>query len=1172
MATEQGYEQSIPKASYEVFLSFKSEDTGKNFTDHLSTALNQAGFRTFKGGDDESRSTEEEDSSSDFAKAIQESKISIIVFSQNYASSSWCLDQLVTILERKMKFACTTILPIFYHVDPSNLRKHKGSFGEALNRHEEKFKSELRHGNEEEWEDKLKKWKDALSQAADLAGMVLENQHESHFIKKIINVISTRLSRPALYIASCTIGIHRRARSINSWVQHESNTDIGILLVCGIGGIGKTTLAKFVYNLNFGYFECSCFLANIRETSKLPNGVITLQKQLLSTLLKHEKVNISSVDEGIIKIRNALCYRKILLILDDVDEPDLVEAIFDIKDWFGFGSKIIVTTRHKNLLRPQLGHDVHEVEILYTTEATELFNWHAFGENNASEGYYKEYSEEVIEWCRGLPLAIQVIGSSLAGKSKDVWRSAIEKLRDIPTNKIVDKLRLSYELLDDDHDQNLFLHLCCFFEGMKKDFVVRILDKCDFYTLVGIQNLIDRSLVTIGYVNEITMHQLVRDMGRDIVRREAPVEPGKRSRLWHHTDSYNVLRGKTGTEAVQGMVLDMRMIKKVKYSSPLIPVRQNAIGFFTWSTKGNSSSENVRTDAFEKMHKLRFIQFNKVQVDGSFKNFPKGLRWLCWSGFPEECIPNEFPMGSVVSIDMQYSSLKQLWKGFKFLPFLEILDLGHSYDLITTPDFSGLSNLERLILEHCTKLIHVHETIGCLQKLVILNLKDCQKLKSLPDSICELKCLETLNISGCSNIEYLPTELDKLTSLKELYADGISMNRVAISTELGSQTWYSSLYSWALKGRVISPSKIQEIHFPRSLHVLNIAKCNLCPDAFNKVDLGIMSLLDWLDLGGNPICNLPDSIKNLTRLKTLNIAYCTKIKYLDGLPSNISDLNADGCISLKKVAASCAKGHPVEGYLNCINLVEAEGVFKLEPLENADAQVLANMGISTLEPIKSSIKVSLVFGRAYNAGRVRNEYPSCVQDDIASLFSLEPKKFPPQILYHRGVFSTFLPGESVPNWFSYKFTDAADVYCTLPNVDSHRVISGLSICFVYTCPEAYTNVGLYDGPAIWVRNQTKDLNWALYPAWFGLPEDEISGMMWFSYWKVETLFQQGDVIEVMVSPQFAAFKELGVKIFYLDEQTENISDHSNVCKSSSPFEDILRNHFSDEERTYYICT
>lgn len=62
------------------------------------------------------------------------------------------------------------------------------------------------------------------------------------------------------------------------------------------------------------------------------------------------------------------------------------------------------------------------------------------------------------------------------------------------------------------------------------------------------------------------------------------------------------------------------------------------------------------------------------------------------------------------------------------------------------------------------------------------------------------------------------------------------------------------------------------------------------------LDLGIMTSLQWLDLGGNPIDELPDSIKNLTRLKTLNIACCTKIKYLEGVPSNVTDVNADGCI------------------------------------------------------------------------------------------------------------------------------------------------------------------------------------------------------------------------------------------------------------------------------------
>ncbi|PHU11520.1 hypothetical protein BC332_18450 [Capsicum chinense] len=102
--------------SYDVFLSFKSEDTGKNFTNHLSIALNLARFHTFEGGDNEESRREEDINLELRNKATQESKIRIIVFSQTYASSSWCLDQLVVILEHKIKFACI-ILPIFYHVE-----------------------------------------------------------------------------------------------------------------------------------------------------------------------------------------------------------------------------------------------------------------------------------------------------------------------------------------------------------------------------------------------------------------------------------------------------------------------------------------------------------------------------------------------------------------------------------------------------------------------------------------------------------------------------------------------------------------------------------------------------------------------------------------------------------------------------------------------------------------------------------------------------------------------------------------------------------------------------------------------------------------------------------------------------------------------------------------------
>lgn len=126
------------------------------------------------------------------------------------------------------------------------------------------------------------------------------------------------------------------------------------------------------------------------------------------------------------------------------------------------------------------------------------------------------------------------MGSSLSGERLDIWKSAVEKLKAIPDSQILAKLKISYDSLQDDHDRNLFLDIACFFIGKCKDYVVTILDECNFCTVIGIQNLLDRCLLKIDEDNKLVMHQLIRDMGREIIRRESPKEPGKRSRLWHH--------------------------------------------------------------------------------------------------------------------------------------------------------------------------------------------------------------------------------------------------------------------------------------------------------------------------------------------------------------------------------------------------------------------------------------------------------------------------------------------------------------------------------------------------------------------------------------------------------------------------------------------------------------
>ncbi|KAM7478652.1 hypothetical protein LguiA_026865 [Lonicera macranthoides] len=747
---------STVRYNYQVFLSFNGEDTRKTFTDHLYTALIQAGLRTFRDDDEIERGKRLE---LELRKAIQHSRISIIVLSKNYAFSKWCLDEVVMILKWS-RISSHTVLPVFYDVDPFDVRNQEGSCREAFARYEEELtNTEIDDEKKKEGIEKVKGWKAALREVANLAGMVLRHQangHEAKFIQEIVKEVESKLNRGVLHVARHLVGMHSRAQNINSWVHDRSSSE-DILVICGMGGIGKTTIAKYVYNLNFQRFEGSSFLASVKEESERSNGLVNLQRQLLSNLLKGKKEEIYNVDEGIIKINEVICCKRVLVVIDDVDEVKQLDALLGTREFYP-GSKIIITTRNKSLLKTHEVHTLHTVHNLSFYESLELFCWHAFGNELPDEGY-KEQSERAVYRCGGLPLACEILASSLSGKSIDVWKNTLEKMEAIPEFKILNVLKISFDSLHDDHDKNLFLHIACFFVGHNKDEIIEILNKCAFFTMCGIQNLIDRCLISIERSGKIMMHQLLQEMGWWIVDQESPKEPWRRSRLWRPKDSFIVLNEKRGTEIIEGLVLDMQMYKddtfnvglgkKLQYDefcNRILPLNQGKSfrrRYFNILSSDQSSDVYFNYDTFSRMDKLRLLKLNYAKLSGCCDYFPEGLRWLCWHGFPLKSIPFELPLGNLVSLDMSYSKLEHVWSGKKVLLSLKILNLSHCQRLVKTPNFTGLHNLERLILEGCISLVEVCNTIGNLKRLALLNLENC---KSLPN-------VETLRVDGCRSLE-----------------------------------------------------------------------------------------------------------------------------------------------------------------------------------------------------------------------------------------------------------------------------------------------------------------------------------------------------------------------------------------------------------------------------------
>ncbi|XP_065880964.1 disease resistance protein RPV1-like isoform X1 [Euphorbia lathyris] len=846
------------KTSYDAFLSFRGTDTRLNFTSHLYSALCRKHVKTFIDEHDLERG---EYISPNLLKAIEESKYSVIIFSENYASSRWCLDELVKIMEC-MKTMDRKVLPIFYQVEPTHVRKQEGNFGEAFKQLKQRFADSVY---------KVEKWRSALTEAADLSGEISSsNRHESELIEEVAEHIMKKLYPISFIASNQLVGIDLHIQRILSYLEMGS---IGVRFVglWGMSGIGKTTIAEIVYGQISYQFEHCCFFRNIREESE-KIGLVALRNKFFYKLLGIETPDVDLLCVLPAFLVDKLSRSKVLAILDDITDPNQLEAFGIGEGWFGPGSRIIITSRDKQVLN--VVDEIYEVEGLNRSDALRLLSMKAFKQMHPQKGY-EELSEKVVNYAGGIPLALIVLGSHLHKRLLDEWELQLNKLKQSPEPSIQRILKISYDGLEEDMLKDVFLDIACFFKGCAVNSVTDILHGW------GIIRLSEKCLITIRN-STIEMHDLIQEMGRDIARRRGNL-------LWNHEDVFHLLTKNMRNEAVEGILLDMSKVENVPLSSTALDM--------------SHSMPNLRLLKFYRHLFWQKKQDPVFTVESSQSNnllqLPHKLRLLHWEEFPFESLPSNFFLQNLVELALLNSNIIQLWDG-KGPENLKRLDLSHSVQLRRLPDLSSATKMEKICLTDCQSLVEIPHSIECLHNLTDLFLHWCTNLMSIPN-MATLISLRRLNLSYCPNLKMLP-EIPRDIEWIELEHSGFE--------GWSSVPFWDNVTTLNMKNCKNLASLPSLVHL-KSLGILNVSGCsNLTmlpeiPNCIKRLELQKSCIVEWSPCIGNlenlrfldmRFCKNMRSFPSLIHSKSLHTIYlqgCTNLKVLPEIPSSIKILELE---------------------------------------------------------------------------------------------------------------------------------------------------------------------------------------------------------------------------------------------------------------------------------------
>ncbi|XP_010492783.2 PREDICTED: probable disease resistance protein RPP1 [Camelina sativa] len=471
---------------YDVFPSFSGQDVRRTFLSHFLEGLKNKGIKTFI----DNGIMRSESINSELVRAIRESRVSIVILSKNYASSSWCLNELQLIMDCRASLG-RTVMTIFYNVEPSDVRKQTGDFGKAF--------EENCYGKTEE---EKQRWTQALTQVSVIAGEhSVSWASEAEMISKIVMDVSNEMPSTDF---DHLVGIEAHVAKMKSKICLESD-EVKIVGIWGPAGIGKTTIARALYSQVSSYFQLKFFREPAWKTGSNTTG---LQHELLSGMLDHRDKKIANKKEA----HDRLMHQRVLLVLNPVSSVEL-QGLRNLIQRLSFGSKVIVTNEILSTLKNNEIEQIYKVTYPSSEEALQIFSYSAFGQSSPPRGY-SEQAVEVANLIAPFPLGLKILGSALRGKSKEEWNMAPAKFKTYVNNDtdIEKAIRFAYDGLDKRHKLIFGSLRESRLWGKNVNEAIVSLSERDWNVEKGIQTLVDTSLISISEEGELMMHYLVHAM------------------------------------------------------------------------------------------------------------------------------------------------------------------------------------------------------------------------------------------------------------------------------------------------------------------------------------------------------------------------------------------------------------------------------------------------------------------------------------------------------------------------------------------------------------------------------------------------------------------------------------------------------------------------------------